>query len=84
MDFSTSTCAATRGPIGGGRKTQSQNGEPVAPLMGKLQAFDGGVSTFRFEPFVFLAALNDHAVLFQFLPTGPESTDVALCGSDRS
>jgi phenylpropionate dioxygenase-like ring-hydroxylating dioxygenase large terminal subunit len=36
------------------------------------------VSGFRSEPFVFTAALNDHAVVFQFLPLGPAETDVVL------
>jgi Rieske 2Fe-2S family protein len=78
LSSATGVCAAVRGPIGGGRKTQSQDGLPVAPLMGKLERFDGGVSTFRCEPFIFAAALNDHALLFQFLPDGPESTNVTI------
>jgi Rieske 2Fe-2S family protein len=78
FDRSLATCAATRAPIGGSRKTQSQDGLPVAPLMGRQRRFDGGVSGFRFEPFVFLAALNDYVVMFQFLPTSAETTDVTL------
>jgi Rieske 2Fe-2S family protein len=76
--FSAGVCDALRAPIGGGRKTQSEDGEPVAPLMGALTRFDGGVSSFRCEPFVFLGVLNDHAVMFQFLPVGPEATDVTI------
>jgi phenylpropionate dioxygenase-like ring-hydroxylating dioxygenase large terminal subunit len=70
--------AASRALIGGGRKTQSQDGQAVAPLMGQLQGFDGGVSYFACEPFVYVAAPNDHAVMFQFLPTGPQDTDVVV------
>jgi len=84
---SREVCGATRAPIGGGRKTQSEDGQPVAPLMGSLTRFDGGVSAFRCEPFVFLAALNDYAIFFQFLPTGPESTDITatwLVAADAS
>lgn len=69
-------CTAARSPIGGGRLTQSEDGRPVAPLMGELKSFDGGVSTFRCEPFVFLASLNDHAVMFQFSPMAAEQTRV--------
>jgi phenylpropionate dioxygenase-like ring-hydroxylating dioxygenase large terminal subunit len=69
-------CAAARSPIGGGRLTQSEDGRPVAPLMGELKSFDGGVSTFRCEPFIFLGALNDHAVMFQFSPMAAEQTRV--------
>lgn len=72
------TYGATRAPIGGGRRTQSQDGQPVAPLMGRTPAFDGGFGYFRCDPFVHLTTLNDHAVFFQFFPTGPDSTDVTL------
>jgi Rieske 2Fe-2S family protein len=78
LDFTTPTCAAIRQPIGGGRQTQSQDGLPVAPLMGQLQRFDGGVSTFRCEPFIYLTAPNDYALMLQFLPAGPELTEVTL------
>lgn len=78
LDFSTPTCAAIRQPVGGKRQTQSQDGLPVAPLMGQLQRFDGGVTTFRCEPFIYLTAPNDHAVMLQFLPAGPELTEVTL------
>lgn len=71
-------CAAYRMPIGGGRKTQSKDGTPVAPLMGDQRSFDGGVSHFLFRPFVTLMALNDHAVMFQFSPTGAKDTDVVV------
>jgi len=71
-------CSAGRAPIGGERLTQSEDGRPVAPLMGELSRFDGGASTFRCEPFVFLAALNDHAVMFQFSPRSAEHTEVTV------
>ena len=69
-------CSAFRAPIGGGRLTQSEDGRPVAPLMGEMKSFDGGVSFFRCEPFIFMAALNDHAVMFQFSPMAAEQTRV--------
>jgi Rieske 2Fe-2S family protein len=68
----------SRAPIGGGRKTQSEDGEPVAPLMGRQKRFDGGCGTFGISPFVGLVMLNDHAVLFQFLPTAAEQTEVFI------
>jgi Rieske 2Fe-2S family protein len=71
-------CGTGRAPIGGGRLTQSEDGRPVAPLMGLQPRFDGGVSSFRCEPFIFFAALNDHAVMFQFIPVSAEETDVRL------
>jgi len=76
--LSYSPCGARRAPIGGGRLTQSDDGRPVAPLMGRQPRFDGGVSSFRCEPFIYFAALNDHAVMFQFLPVSAELTDVII------
>lgn len=73
-----STHSVGRAPIGEGRKTQSPDGEPVAPLMGKLRRFDGGVSGFGIRPFVINMMTSDHMVMFQFLPTGPEHTDVII------
>jgi Rieske 2Fe-2S family protein len=70
--------AISREPIGGGRKTQSQDGEPVAPLMGQQRRFDGGASYFSIRPFALIGMPNDYAVMFQFLPTGPEKTDVII------
>jgi len=67
-----------REPIGGGRKTQSRDGEPVAPLMGNLRHFDGGYTGFSLRPFIAVVALSDHAVLFQFMPVAAENTDVVL------
>jgi Rieske 2Fe-2S family protein len=69
---------AGRSPIGNGRLSQSQDGCPVAPLLGGQKRFDGGVTAFVLRPFVYLLAANDYATLFQFLPTGPESTDVVI------
>jgi Rieske 2Fe-2S family protein len=68
----------SRAPIGGGRLTQSQDGKQVAPLMGQQKKFDGGMGVFSLRPFAFVALLNDHAILFQFLPTGPERTEVVI------
>jgi Rieske 2Fe-2S family protein len=68
----------SRAPVGGGRKTQSQDGKPVAPLMGELRRFDGGFGIVKLRPFVPIILLNDHALLFQFLPKGPEATDVYI------
>jgi phenylpropionate dioxygenase-like ring-hydroxylating dioxygenase large terminal subunit len=67
-----------RAPIGEHRKTQSQDGEPVAPLMGQLRSFDGGVTGFSIRPFVINMMTNDHTVMFQFLPTGPQDTNVII------
>ena len=68
----------TRFPIGAGRRTQSEDGQPVAPLMGRYPRYDGGVAHFGVPPFAYFFGLNDHAVLFQFLPRAAQYTDVTV------
>jgi Rieske 2Fe-2S family protein len=51
-----------------GYKTGSRDGQPVAPLLGKLKDYDGGASDFTFGPFSFLLAYSDHVVAYIFTP----------------
>ncbi|TNF64810.1 MAG: aromatic ring-hydroxylating dioxygenase subunit alpha [Rhodobacteraceae bacterium] len=54
-----------------GYQTGSADGEPLAPLLGDIQAYDGGASD------IYVGMLNpmlvycDHAILYRFIPTGP-------------
>jgi Rieske 2Fe-2S family protein len=49
-------------------KTGSEDGEPVAPLLGKLTDFDKGASDFNFGGFSFMLAYSDHVVAYVFTP----------------
>ena len=49
-------------------KTGSKDGEPVAPLLGKLTDFDKGASDFNFGGFSFMLAYSDHVVAYVFTP----------------
>ena len=51
-----------------GYKTGSRDGEPVAPLLGKLTDYDGGASDFVVGPFTFFLAYSDHVVGYVFSP----------------
>jgi len=51
-----------------GYKTGSRDGEPVAPLLGKLKDYDGGASDFTLGPFTFFLAYSDHVVGYVFSP----------------
>ncbi len=55
-----------------GYLTGSQDGQPVAPLLGELKAFDGGASDFSFGGSSFLLAYSDHVVAYTFVPTAHE------------
>ena len=51
-----------------GYKTGSKDGQPLAPLLGKLTDYDGGASDLTFGPFSFLLAYSDHVVAYVFTP----------------
>jgi Rieske 2Fe-2S family protein len=61
-----------------GFESETQDGRPAAPLMGKRRGFDQGRMYLSFSPFTQLVATNDFAVLFLFTPRGPMQTDVDL------
>ncbi len=67
-----------RFPIQDGFVTQSQDGKPVAPLMGSQTEYDGGVTTFSLYPLHFAVAVSDHAVLFRFTPIAVQETEVEI------
>jgi Rieske 2Fe-2S family protein len=52
-----------------GYKTGSRDGEPVAPLLGQLQDYDGGASDWVFGPFTFMLSYSDYHVVYVFTPT---------------
>jgi len=49
-------------------KTGSEDGEPLAPLLGELTDYDKGASDFNFGPFSFMLAYSDHVVAYVFTP----------------
>jgi Rieske 2Fe-2S family protein len=51
-----------------GYLTGSQDGGPLAPLLGNLADYDGGASDFSFGAFSFLLAYSDHVVCYVFTP----------------
>ncbi len=57
-----------------GYKTGSRDGEPVAPLLGKLKDYDCGASDFSFGPFSFLLAYSDHVVAYVFSPVDKDNS----------
>jgi len=56
-----------------GHRTGSENGQSLAPLLGKLTDYDGGASDFTFGPFSFLLAYSDHVVAYVFTPIDKDS-----------
>ncbi|MGI9284728.1 MAG: aromatic ring-hydroxylating oxygenase subunit alpha [Pseudomonadales bacterium] len=61
-----------------GYKTGSENGQPVAPLMGDIKDYDGGAGDFQFGPLTFMLNYPDHCVLYRFTPRGLTETDMTI------
>lgn len=61
-----------------GVKTGSEDGQPVAPLMGHMQGYDGGAGDFQMGPLTFMLNYPDHRVLYRFVPRSLTETDMTL------
>lgn len=61
-----------------GYLTGSEDGRPVAPLMGKIRGYDGGAGDFQMGPLSFMLNYPDHCVLYRFIPRGLTATDMEL------
>jgi len=59
-------------------KSETQDGQPVACLMGKRTSFDHGRMYMSFSPFNHIIACNDFAALIVFTPRGVMQTDVEI------
>ena len=77
-DLDTMPFAMHRKPIGSGRLTLSDDGQPVSRLMGGRQSYDGGENGFRIGRLSFLSAPNDYLTMFQMIPRSANETDVIL------
>ena len=51
-----------------GHVTGSEDGKPVAPLMGDIRDYDGGTTDFQVGPVSFALAYCDHIVIYRFTP----------------
>lgn len=63
-------------PIGRGHKTESYNGEPVAPSLLSDGSFDGAQSYAIFNPLGMILMNSDHALAYRFTPRSPQITDI--------
>ena len=63
LDYGYSRTAMFEGYL-----TGSEDGQPLAPLLGQLTGFDGGASDFCLGGFSYLLVYSDHAVAYVFTP----------------
>ena len=61
-----------------GYETGSEDGKPVAPLMGHISAFDGGASNGQFGALCYLLAYCDHTVIYRFTPRTVSETEMDI------
>tara|TARA_B100000686_G_scaffold353898_1_gene461394 strand:+ start:2201 stop:3442 length:1242 start_codon:yes stop_codon:yes gene_type:complete len=76
--FSQFSRSAERTPLSKGKLSETKDGKPAAPIMGKFIERDGGYTSVGPSPFNSLLMCNDFATTFTFIPKGPVHTDVEL------
>ncbi len=73
MDFYFS-----RYPLFQGYKTGSKSGEKLAPLLGRLQDFDGGTSDIQIGILNNFLSYSDHVIGYRFIPRSLQITDIEV------
>ncbi len=68
--------AAYRAPLRASHVTATEDGRPVAPLMGGFAEYDGGETALAADPLTYMLAYNDHAVFFVFVPRDAVHTEI--------
>lgn len=71
-------CRAGTFPLAPGQMTGSQDGTPLAPLLGKITGFDESVTTGCIGFLSYVVAMCDHALLVTFVPQAADATLVVL------
>lgn len=64
-----------RYPLIGDHVTGSEDGRPVAPLLGSIRDYDGGTTDLQVGPVLFGLMYCDHVVLYRFTPRGVHTAD---------
>ncbi len=67
-----------RYPLYPGYLTGSEDGEPLAPLLGSLTGFDGGATDIQIGVLNNFLAYSDHVVGYRFVPRALQKTDIQI------
>jgi len=67
-----------RYPLYEGAVTGSRDGKPVAPLMGQLRDYDGGVTSVHFGPASFFISYGDHGLIYRFVPKTVDRSEIEV------
>lgn len=60
--------AFERYPMWRGHVTGSEDGQPVAPLLGQVRDYDGGTTDFQVGPATYALAYCDYVIIYRFTP----------------
>ncbi|MBV8909628.1 MAG: aromatic ring-hydroxylating dioxygenase subunit alpha [Gammaproteobacteria bacterium] len=69
---------SVRSALGEGAVTGSEDGRPLAPLMGRFPDFDGGVTFFDVGLTSNFLAYPDHGLIYRFVPQSVGRTDMEV------
>ncbi|HEV2503600.1 MAG TPA: aromatic ring-hydroxylating dioxygenase subunit alpha [Mesorhizobium sp.] len=61
-----------------GVSTGSQDGKPIAPLMGRFSEYDGGVTSIHLGGTTFLVCYPDHGMIYRFIPKTADTCEMEL------
>ena len=67
-----------RSSLADGAVSGSDDGQPLAPLMGEFQSYDGGVTFFDVGLNNHFLAYADHGVIYRFVPQTVDCTDMEV------
>lgn len=67
-----------RHPLFDGYVTGSEDGKPLAPLLGNMPDYDGAAADIQMGLMCYGLVYPDHAVIYSFLPMGKHSTDMKI------
>jgi Rieske 2Fe-2S family protein len=70
--------AVLRSALLDGHLTASPDGQPVAPLMGNLPAYDGNSTYFDVGPISDFLAYPDHGMIYRFIPRSVDRTEMEV------
>jgi Rieske 2Fe-2S family protein len=69
---------SARSALSEGAVTGSEDGRPLAPLMGRFSDYDGGVTFFDVGLTSNFLAYPDHGLIYRFIPNTVQSTDMEV------
>jgi Rieske 2Fe-2S family protein len=70
--------ASLRSSLADGTVSGSEDGKPLAPLMGQFKDYDGGVTFFDVGLTSDFLAYPDHGLIYRFMPRSVQSTDMEV------